>query len=77
MASCNGNMKEKGKRDSLGKTLVTGIIEDMGKVCACSSPTLGDGTAQSNSIFIQPWGLGRSGTGGITLWELGDNALGK
>lgn len=38
VASYNGNAKGRGKRGSLGNALVTGVMEDMGKVRACFSP---------------------------------------
>lgn len=52
--------KERGKRDSLGNTLVTEVMKDVGKVHASPSPILGDavdGTTPSNSIFLQAWGI--------------------
>lgn len=35
-------LKGRGKRDSLGNALVTGVMKGIGKVRACSSARLGD-----------------------------------
>lgn len=58
LASCNANVKGKGKRDSLGNTSLAGLMEDMGKVCACSSPRLGDAVGEQHDQIQYSFSLG-------------------
>lgn len=58
LASCNANVKGKGKRGSLGNTSLTGLMEDMGKVCAWSSPGLGDAVGEQHDQIQYSFSLG-------------------